>query len=239
MSGELQKLTVEAFSDPDCEIAATENEKYVALVNPDQIVMDTKITFETSDEKGNESDVQKFVGISSPNLSIKFLFDGTGILLASRKSALSNIGEKPPEIPTVIEQLDSFQKVASSYYGEYHEPKYVKIAWGGIIFKGRLEALKVTYTLFKPDGSPLRATGDASFVGAVNPVTAKKKQDNQSPDLTHIRVVKEGDNLPLMCNRIYKNSKLYLEVAKVNGLSNYRNLKAGTKLFFPPINGQS
>ncbi len=244
MSGELKKLVIESFTDADCTQSG--GESYTALINPDQIVMDTKIEYEPSEESGNNGEQQRFVGISSPKLNLKLLFDGTGILLASTKSAIaeaiSSIGSPPtdsPSLGTVTEQIDAFQKVATSYYGENHEPRYVRIIWGGIIFKGRLETFKVTYTLFKPDGSPLRATGDAGFVGSVDPATQANLNNNQSPDLTHIRIVKEGDTLPLMCNRIYKNSKLYLEIAKVNKLSNYRNLKPGAKLFFPPIKNQS
>ncbi len=38
-----------------------------------------------------------------------------------------------------------------------------------------------------------------------------------------------------MCYRIYGDPKYYLEVAKVNGLGNFRFLKPGTDLIFPPI----
>jgi len=48
-------------------------------------------------------------------------------------------------------------------------------------------------------------------------------------------MVKEGDNLPLMTYRIYGDPKYYLEVAKANGIANFRKLKAGQMIVFPPI----
>ena len=61
------------------------------------------------------------------------------------------------------------------------------------------------------------------------------REKKSSPDLTHERVVKEGDNLPLMTYRIYGDPKYYLEVARVNGLTNFRKLTPGQKIVFPPI----
>ncbi|HEU6454372.1 MAG TPA: peptidoglycan-binding protein, partial [Roseateles sp.] len=58
---------------------------------------------------------------------------------------------------------------------------------------------------------------------------------DQSPDLTHKRVVKAGDRLPLLCNEIYGTPHLYLQVAAANGLDDFRNLAPGTQLFFPPL----
>ena len=55
------------------------------------------------------------------------------------------------------------------------------------------------------------------------------------PDLTHIRVVKEGDTLPSMANDIYGDFSYYLEVAKANNLQDFRNLIPGQKLYFPPF----
>ena len=47
--------------------------------------------------------------------------------------------------------------------------------------------------------------------------------------------VVDGDTLPLLCNKIYKDSSYYIQVAKFNGLNKFRNLKPGTKLKFPPL----
>lgn len=45
--------------------------------------------------------------------------------------------------------------------------------------------------------------------------------------MTHIRVVAAGDNLPLMCERIYGDSRHYLWVADHNRLTDFRNLRPG------------
>ncbi|MCK5703624.1 MAG: LysM peptidoglycan-binding domain-containing protein, partial [Cyclobacteriaceae bacterium] len=57
----------------------------------------------------------------------------------------------------------------------------------------------------------------------------------QSPDLTHFKIVKEGETLPLIAKKIYGDSKYYLEIARVNNINNFRRLKTGQQLVLPPI----
>jgi len=56
-----------------------------------------------------------------------------------------------------------------------------------------------------------------------------------SPDLTHSRIVKNGDTLPLLSKEIYGSSSHYLWIAQQNQLDDFRNLTPGHRLFFPPL----
>ena len=90
--------------------------------------------------------------------------------------------------------------------------------------------------MFNPDGTPVRVIATAAFVGSIEDNLREAIKRSNSPDLTHIRKVSEGDTLPLMTFKIYGNSAYYLEVARINKLVNFRNLVPGTDIFFPPIN---
>jgi len=95
--------------------------------------------------------------------------------------------------------------------------------------------MTLNYKLFKPDGTPIRATANCTFREIVEENLRVAQENSQSPDLTHIRQVKDGDTLPLMCYRIYGDSSWYLEIARVNKMKSFRELKTGDKIFFPPI----
>jgi nucleoid-associated protein YgaU len=62
-----------------------------------------------------------------------------------------------------------------------------------------------------------------------------KEKNQQSPDITHIVNVGAGDRLPLLCKRIYGNSKLFSEIARINGLTDFRHIADNTRLIFPPL----
>ena len=135
----------------------------------------------------------------------------------------------------IIDDLANFKKAVFDYNGDQHKPNYLVISWGALLFKGILTDLSIEYKLFKSDGTPLRAVAKVKFISHIEAEKRAAAENNQSPDLTHVRMVKEGDTLPLMTHRIYGDPKYYLEVAKVNNLSNFRSLTPGTKLYFPPL----
>jgi len=47
--------------------------------------------------------------------------------------------------------------------------------------------------------------------------------------------VRDGDTLPLLCHRIYGDPGYYLDVARHNQLTDFRQLRPGAKLHFPPL----
>ena len=123
-----------------------------------------------------------------------------------------------------------------TYNGSIHRPNFVKIQWGrNITFKGVLMSFDTSYTLFRPDGSPLRAKISLGFTQYVSPETTAKKDAATSPDITHMVTVVQGMTLPQLCNNIWHDDSYYLQVAKYNGLNKFRNLKGINQLIFPPI----
>ncbi|WP_295116583.1 LysM peptidoglycan-binding domain-containing protein [uncultured Chitinophaga sp.] len=210
-------------------------EPYLVQINPESYSLSQQINFNEAQAQGNSAAQLQFCNSSPQELEFDFIFDGTGVI--SQGNALLKIasifgaGEKL----SVPDELEKFKLVVLTYSGEIHEPRYVKLVWGTLLFKCRLTNLRVTYKLFKPDGTPLRASAKCTFRESVEPVEREAIESNSSPDLTHMRVVKEGDTLPLMTYRIYGDSKHYLEIARVNKLVNFRKLTVGQKIYFPPI----
>ena len=89
--------------------------------------------------------------------------------------------------------------------------------------------------MFRPDGVPLRAVITAVFTDNSDDRTRVAMEQDQSPDLTHRRIVKAGDRLPALCHAIYGDPCFYLRVAEANGLDDFRQIAPGTELFFPPL----
>ena len=47
--------------------------------------------------------------------------------------------------------------------------------------------------------------------------------------------VNAGDRIDLLCQRIYGDAGYYPQVARVNNITNFRELEPGTTLHFPPV----
>jgi nucleoid-associated protein YgaU len=75
----------------------------------------------------------------------------------------------------------------------------------------------------------------AAFADNADDKTRVAIAQDESADLTHVRLVKAGDTLPALCERIYGEPRMYAEVARANGLDNFRDLRPGMQLRFPPL----
>ena len=234
MSGELIKLKIKAYKDEQFSDEVADGE-FKTLLNPDKYSFKYKIESNTDQASGTSSSAPRFNKILPEDLSLEFVFDRTGVITDYGAPGTSDDKTFKDEGSGIIDDIEKFKKVVFDYNGDEHKPNYLIISWGTLLFKGTLTEMDITYKLFKSDGTPLRATASAKFKGFVEDNLRVARENNSSPDLTHIRTVKEGDKLPLMTFRIYGDSKYYREVAKANNITNFRKLKVGTKIFFPPI----
>jgi nucleoid-associated protein YgaU len=139
------------------------------------------------------------------------------------------------ETANVIDQIETFKGLMLSYQSETHRPNFVALNWGTLLFKGQLTSMDVEYKLFKPDGTPIRAIVKCDFRGYIEDNLRVALENPLSPDITHERLFKANDRFPLMTDKIYENPNYYIDVAKANGLTSFRKIAAGTKLFFPPV----
>ncbi len=219
--GEVEKLEIRVYTEADySESSLVKSVK--AMLNPETYTLDYKVEFQDGQGQGASGAQQRFTVTSPEQFDFELLMDSTGI-----------VDGNPRE--SVEEEVNELRDLLIKYEGETHEPKHCIIIWGGHLFKGRCTGLNINYKLFNPNGTPIRAICKISFKGSVEDRERVAEERKSSPDLTHFREVKAGDTLPLLCYAIYGSSTHYLQVALANKLSNFRSLKPGTEIFFPPI----
>jgi len=223
-TGELKKLKITAYKDDRYSEKVGDGE-FNTLLNPEKYVFSYKVEYTEAQGQGTSATQPKFVRTPPEDLELDFLFDRTGVIQGK-----SNEGGDG-----IIDDLEKFKKIVFDYSGDEHKPNYLLIGWGTLLFKGTLVEMSIEFKLFGSDGTPLRALAKAKFKGSVEEDLRVAKENNNSPDLTHVRLVKAGDTLPLMTFKIYGDSKYYLNVAQANNISNFRKLKVGQKVIFPPI----
>lgn len=216
----LIKLLIEGYKDPACSKSPTGSVK--AVINPETYSRDFSVRYEPSKEKGANATTQIFTSMESSGFELDLIVDGTGLIPLERGM-------------TVDSYIEKLKGVVYDYQGSEHRPNYLKITWGKVIFTGVCEKLRINYTLFNPDGTPLRASVKITLLETVDFHTKIREAQKSSPDLTHIRTVKAGDSLPLMAYRIYGNSSYYVEVARANGLNSFDAIRPGDQIYFPPL----
>jgi len=218
----LTKLTLTACN-PD-ESPASGVAPFSVMVNPETMTTTQKLNYTNS---WFFNGLKRFGGYGDESFEVpKIILDATGAIPKC---------EWPGKTNNVPEMIAALKKVVSDYIGSEHEPPIVKIQWGQFLQYARLDSMNIEYKLFNRSGTPVRAVVSLKFNHYMTVRELLAKLNKQSPDLTHLVEVKVGDTLPLMCARVYKDSSLYLQVAKTNNLTNFRSLKPGTQLYFPPL----
>lgn len=216
--GTLEKLLIKAYEAAD--YSGQPVAEFTAFINPNEITLAYEMEYDSAQGSGTTNSRMNFKKMKPGDMSLTFFIDGTG---ANGRAA------------DVQQQVERFQTV-TGYNGNIHRPNYLKVVWGTLQVKRCvLKSASIAYKLFKPDGVPLRAVITATFTDNADDQTRVAMAQDQSPDLTHVRMVKAGDTLPGLCHRIYGDPAYYLDVARANGIDDFRRLVPGTKIFFPPL----
>lgn len=218
--GEVKKMWLQFYDTAELGNPVGE---YYAMINPETFTVDFKMETQEGQGQGTTGAQQKFAFKKPEEFTFEFLFDNTGII----------DGKPKPE--GITEDLKKFQDYAFKMVGNTHEPRHVQVIWGKFEFVGRAVAMSINYKLFNPDGSPIRATVKVTIKKSEDKKKIVALDNKESPDLTHRRIVKQGESLPWLSNKIYGDPKYYIQLAKANRISNFRKLQEGTEIFFPPF----
>ncbi|MCB0534724.1 MAG: LysM peptidoglycan-binding domain-containing protein [Lewinellaceae bacterium] len=222
--GTLEKLQIRAFPDPECNDDTEKKDlRLTVMVNPETFTLSHGVEYVEQITPGDVPSTLTYYRHKPKSFDIELVFDRTGAI--------------PGALPSekgITADIDKLKKLLE-FDGDKHQPVYLKLTWGTFPSACRLSDLQITYKLFKPDGTPLRATARCSFTEFADVKLKESKKNEKSPDVTHVRTVPEDEHLPYLTSKIYGDSKYYLAVAKANGLVNFRKLETGSSLQYPPL----
>lgn len=197
---------------------------FLAMFNPENLAIKEDLVWGSECGPGASGSPMHYQKTGPRTFTLDLTIDGTGV---------NTNGVKIP----VTAQVVLFRAATTGVRGALHQPAFLLVQYGLFICTCVMTTSTVTYTMFDMFGLPIRAKINASFTEH----TVKGLSDVlgmlSSPDLTHKKVVQEADILPLMTYLVYNKQEYYLQVAKANKLKNFRKLKAGSTLIFPPISG--
>ena len=198
------------------------NKSFSVMVNPQDYSIKDAIKY--SDY--NEPRSKKFDRYEASVLTIpKIFLDTTGSIPV----------EKWPFNGSIDEMIKKLKSIVYDYNGKNHEPSVVDILWGDLNVQGRLLSMETKFALFDKEGHPIRAEVNLSFALFKTFKDLEAESNKSSPDLTHVIEVRAGDTLPNLCNKVYNDPSYYMQVARVNNLSDFCRLVPGTRLVFPPL----
>lgn len=145
----------------------------------------------------------------------------------------------------IVDTSDTLEDVRKKYVdavrgllninSELHAPPLVAFEWDREIFKGVLESLNVTYTLFSAMGVPLRAKLSTTL-REYRPVNVQySERPRNSPDVEKRFTVRRGDALWSIAAQVYRDPSQWRALALANDIKDPRSLEPGTQLLVPRL----
>jgi len=207
-------------------VDATSGTYFEAKANPENIKTYRSILFNADNRANTGVDVMQFKGYGPQYFDVK--------LRIEKWDELANRGGNSST--PVKDQIEKLLKAVYDFRSASHKSPYVTIHWGQHFkFIGHLENMSIEYLVFQPNGECTCAEVELKFVNHVNLKTNVFAQNRNSPDMSHLKTIKEGDKIPLICDEIYEDPTYYIQIAELNGLTNFRNVSTGKQIIFPPL----
>ncbi len=202
-------------------------------VNPETYTRTLKVEYDTRRGQGNQGTNPKFKSAPPEELKLEFIFDSTGTIMGYHY----NLGddEDIEEGKAVEKQICKFLKTVYKVSGNTHKPNYLRIFWGSLKFPCVMTNVDINYTLFNETGYPIRAKASATFKQYLSPDFREREAQKCSPDVTHQQLIKAGDRIDFLVEKVYNSSEYILATARANGLTSIRQLPVGSSFIFPPL----
>jgi nucleoid-associated protein YgaU len=219
--------------------------------NPTEYAFEKTAKFGEVSLPGLDSPILQFVRGESEKLTLELFFDGSskpagGGLLGALGTGIGGGGTEEPK--TVVQRVDAFYRLVK-ISGSLHTPPLVRITWGeafpGAVtseseaptptFDAVVETVNRRYTLFDPEGVPLRCIV-ALTVREYRTLREQLTELNlQTSDHTRIHVVREGETLPKIAYDAYKDAARWRVIADANDLPDPTDLMPGQTLDLPRL----
>jgi hypothetical protein len=184
-------------------------------------------------KKQNSSSIPnlQYGGGEPRKLSLDLFFDATD--------------EVGGDVRGITEKLFALLEANNKFKQEKKKrPPTVEFHWGRTwTFPAVIDSLSVQYALFRPDGTPIRATAKISLTQVEKAVDkpsaggSKKGQNPTTRGLADLRshTVRDGDSLPSIAYASYGDPTRWRAIAEANGIDDPLALRRGRVLSVPQV----
>ena len=197
-------------------------EKYQVHFNPENYSIDKSNQFQNTAIPGL-APVTQFVSGNQDTLTLELLFD----------TYMDKEGE---DVRKYTSQIAALMDIDS----ELHAPPICEFGWGGayakhLPFTATIQDLKQQFTMFKDDGTPVRAKLTITFKQYQTIEEQLAEIKRQSADRSKRKIFKEGDSLWMIAFEEYGDPGYWRIIAHENNIDNPNKISAGREILLPAI----
>ncbi len=194
------------------------------LFNPKEYSISKSVSFSPNAGDGKDVPFMEFSGGAAATLDVELFFD--------------TYEAADKDVRNHVRKIFQATLVDSSFIDpqtKKSRPPKVMFRWGqNFFFIAFIQSLTQKFTMFTPDGIPVRATLNLSLVQAMDDNTlAMQNPTSGGEGGEQLHTVQQGETLGLIAHRTLGNAAAWRSIADANQLGNVRKLVPGTVLVIP------
>jgi hypothetical protein len=191
-------------------------EDLAVLFNPKEYVIEKKTPWTEMQVFGMDSPPVQFTMGERKRLAMELFFDTS---------------EEKTDVREYTNKMEDMMMVNA----QEHRPPVLRFSWGNLSFDCVLEDLVQRFTLFRDDGTPLRAILKVVFKEYATAATQLSATRRESADHTKRLVVREGESISSIAAREYNDPGKWRVIAQANRIDDPENIKPGSLVELPPL----
>lgn len=194
----------------------------VAHFNPESLSLSKSNRWAHRPSIGKSTPKSAYGGGNAGSMSIELLFDTT------------RSGEKVTE--SYRKLLEFALAQPSSNKDGNGEPKQVAVKWGKFLsYVAIIESVTQSFSLFLPDGTPIRAHVTVSLREAFDRSKMKAQNPTSRSETRQTWIVEKGQRIEWIAYEAYGSTAAWRHLAEVNDLANPAVLRPGQILKITPL----
>ena len=200
------------------------------MFNPTELSVEKSNRFAEINIPGLSSSVLQFVRGNSRTLSMDLFFDTyeekIDVRLLTDRVTGWDAGSMFSNLPDAAKGLMDIDS-------ELHAPPVCLFIWGAFVFQCVIDRVSKKFTMFLPEGIPVRATLSVSLKEYREVDIQVKELDLHSSDLTKRRQVIRGDSLWFIAAKEYGSPADWRLIADANNIDDPLVINPGQELVIP------
>jgi LysM repeat protein len=187
---------------------------------PEEYTLNNENTFAVQNVPGLGSPIVQFVNGGQRTLEVELFFDTYDTPTLPKADVRGQTGP-------VLGLLD--------IDGERHAPPILRVTMASLDLRCVLSRVTEKFLMFMPDGVPVRARLNCTFIEVVDPELGAKAANLQTADFSKAHVVVRGETLSAIAAARYDDPARWRPIALANELANPRELEVGQTLRIPAL----
>jgi hypothetical protein len=197
------------------------------MFNPEDYTVNRDINYAQTAIPGLSAPVLQFVNGNMQTLEMELFLDS----YEEHKVGNRVINKAQDDVRKLTKKVTDLMNIQAAT----HAPPVLLFTWASLSFRCVLARAVQKFTMFLPDGTPVRATLQVTFNEFTSVELEAKEVKRETADFTKRHIAGQGETLWSIAAATYGDPRFWRVIAIANAIDHPRPLPIGMRLVLPNL----